>query len=409
MGHHHVEIPTDVEIPASNIWSKVWLIGLVVGLLGIGVSVAGYGSNHEHYAYAYLFAFTYWLTFALGCTIFVIIQHVAKAGWSISVRRIGETGMATLPLFALLALPIIFVFAHDLYPWTHAEHLDEILIKKKPYLNQGFWTVRSLVYIVAWSAMSMLFYRWSVSQDGGQNKETSRKMIAVGCLCVPLYALTTTFASFDWLMSLQPHWYSTIFGVYFFAGCILAAYTFMPLIVMGLQKTGLMKTALNAEHFHDLGKLAFGHTVFWAYIAFSQFMIIWYANIPEEVEFFYHRIDPAHGWATMSYLLPSSNFFIPFFFLLSRHIKRRKLTFAIGCFYTLVVHIIDIYWLIMPMAGQNHGHTEHFPSPLIWVDACLWVGIGGLFFAAFGFILKRNKIVAVGDPRIEESLNHVNF
>jgi hypothetical protein len=414
MGHHEVEIPEDVTIPSSSMWAKLPLIGAVLAVVGLG---AGFGAlamdlgegAGEHIKYAYLFAFMFWLSIGLGSLIFTLIQHVVRAGWSVVPRRIAENMMMTLPVMAIMALPIIFLFSHDLYPWTHEEHLDDILKAKAPYLNEGFWKIRSIGYLLIWSALSFLLYTWSRNQDDTKSPDLTRKLIKLSFLGIPLYALSSTFASFDWVMSLQPHWYSTIFGVYYFASSLLAAFSVMILVAMGLQKAGLVKTAFTTEHFHGMGLFVFGFTVFWTYIAFSQFMLIWYANIPEEVEFFYHRVHADHGWATMSYLLPIAGFFIPFFYLLSRHIKRHRVGLAIGCVWVLIWRVVDHYWNVMPMAGQNHGHFEHFPNGLIWVDMMMWIGIGGVFLAAFGFFLNRSKLVPVGDPRLIESMTHEHF
>jgi hypothetical protein len=221
--------------------------------------------------------------------------------------------------------------------------------------------------------------------------------------------LSQTFAAFDWLMSLQPHWYSTIFGVYFFAGSMLFTFSFMVLILLGLQKAGALRNVVTTEHYHDLGKFMFGFTVFWAYIGFSQFMIIWYANIPEEVEFYYHRL--AHGWEFVSWMMPITHFFVPFLFLLSRHVKRHRTGLAVGAVWIIVMHIIDIYWLVMPnFAAHGLKVGEHAPHMHVNVgDIGALIGVFGIFLAVFGFLLNRNSLAASGDPRFEESLAHENY
>lgn len=402
MTAHHFTPPEDVDLPSSSLWSKLPLFGLIAGAAGLAGTFATWGSHREYLAHSYLFAFATWLSIALGCLFFVIIQHVVRAGWSVSVRRLFENGMAPLWVFALLFIPVA-ILGHDLFPWTHADHIDDVLKRKLPYLNDTFFYVRAAIYFVVWIALSSILYSRSVAMDSGADMKASVEFLRkAGTIGIVLYGLSQTFAAFDWLMSLQPHWYSTMFGVYFFAGSMLGAYSFITLVAMGLQRQGLMKTAVTTEHFHDLGKFLFGHTVFWAYIAFSQFMLIWYANIPEEVEFFYHRTQ--HGWGTLSYLLPLSNFVVPFLFLLSRHMKRRRSTLALGAVYLFLVHVVDIYWLVMPTAGHSH-----FPNGNMWIDVAAFVGVGGIFLAAFGFYLGKSKLVAVGDPRLAESMAHENF
>ncbi|MFZ9888001.1 MAG: hypothetical protein ACO3JL_10905, partial [Myxococcota bacterium] len=346
------------------------------------------------------------LSISLGGLIFVMIQHVVRAGWSAVIRRVAETAARSVWVMALLFLPIA-IFAHDIFPWTHEEHMDAILQKKAPYLNATFFYVRAALYFGIWIGLSWFLHKTSVSMDFGSKEENDKKqrlLWKVSSAGVLLYALSQSFAAFDWLMSLQPHWYSTMFGVYYFAGSMLGLYSFVSLVMLGLQRAGLAKTAVTTEHYHDLGKFIFGHTVFWAYIAFSQFMLIWYANIPEEVEFYYHRVHPEHGWAVLSYALPVMNFFVPFFFLLSRHVKRSRVGLVAGAVYTLIVHVLDIFWLVMPTA-----EGVHFPNSLLWIDVAALVGVGSIFLAVFAWHFSKHRVVAVSDPRIEESLVHENF
>lgn len=406
MSAHDVKIPEDVEIPSSSLWSKLPIIGLVLGVIGLAGTFATFGANKDYVLHSYLFAFLTVLSISLGALAFVLIQHVVRAGWSATLRRIAENAAKAVWVFAILFIPIA-VFAHDLFPWMHEEHMDDILRKKAPYLNVTFFYIRAAAYFVVWIVLTYLLHKHSVAMDtaGFEEKERRTRILwKLSAAGIFLYGVSQTFAAFDWLMSLQPHWYSTMFGVYFFAGSMLGLYSFLTLVIMGLQRAGLVKDAVTTEHYHDLGKFIFGHTVFWAYIAFSQFILIWYANIPEEVEFFYHRAHPEHGWATLSYALPILNFFVPFFFLLSRHMKRSRVALAVGAAYTLVVHIIDVYWLVAPTA-----HGAHFPDGRLWIDIAALVGIGGLFLAAFGWHQKKNRVVAVGDLRIEESLVHQNY
>lgn len=406
MSAHDVKIPEDVEVTSSTLWSKLPIIGLVLGVVGLAGTFATFGANRDYVLHSYVFAFMTVLSVSLGALAFVLIQHVVRAGWSATLRRIAENAAKSVWVLALLFIPIA-VFAHDIFPWTHEEHMDDILRKKAPYLNTTFFYVRAAVYFVIWIVLAHVLHKNSVAMDTAGFEEKERrtrflwKLSAAGIF---LYALSQTFASFDWLMSLQPHWYSTMFGVYYFAGSMLGLYSFVALVVMGLQRAGLAKAAVTTEHYHDLGKFIFGHTIFWAYIAFSQFMLIWYANIPEEVEFFYHRTHPEHGWAVISYALPILNFFVPFFFLLSRHMKRSRVALAVGAIYTLFVHVVDVYWLVLPTAKG-----AHFPDPRMWIDIAALVGVSGIFLAVYGWHQNKSRVVAVGDPRIEESLVHENY
>jgi hypothetical protein len=222
-----------------------------------------------------------------------------------------------------------------------------------------------------------------------------------------LWALTLSFQAVDWMMSLQPHWYSTIFGVYYFAGSLLAFFAFTSLVTMALQRAGVLKTTVTTEHFHDLGKLVFGYTVFWAYIAFSQFVLIWYANIPEETIFYLVRLDG--GWKYVSYLLPVLHFAVPFFYFLSRSIKRNRTLLAIGATYVLVIHAVDLYWLILPNFGTHAETVQEAVFAPSFTDFTALVGVAGAFLAVFSYFLKKNKVVGINDPRLEESMVHENY
>jgi hypothetical protein len=345
---------------------------------------------------------------ALGSLIFVIIQHVVRAGWTVTVRRLAENAAMTLPLFAVLAIPFLLPqTAHEIFPWMH--HVDSIIAKKTWYLSTGFFYGRAVIYFVVWSAVAYLFWKTSVAQDKGEDLDaTTRTMWKFSGASIPLFAVTLTLAAIDWLMSLQPHWYSTIFGVYIYAGAIISCFAFLILVAKGLQSAGVMKTSLTVEHYHDLGKFMFGKIIFWAYIGFSQFFLIWYANIPEETEFYVHRLH--HGWGPLTYALPILHWLIPFLFLLSRHVKRHHLGLIVAAGYMFVMHIVDIYWLVMPNVGS---HTTP-PKPMhafegIWMAVASVVGIGGLFMAVFGILLKKNNVIPTEDPRLEECITHQNY
>ena len=253
--------------------------------------------------------------------------------------------------------------------------------------------IRAVIYFVIWSGIGIWFYKKSVQQDTDPN--VTRKLWKWSTLAIVLFALSTSFASFDWLMSLQPHWYSTVFGVYFFAGYFLAGLAFMSL--------ALMRTSipLKPDHYHDLGKLLFGFTVFWAYIGFSQFMLYWYANIPEETEFYMRRLE--NGWQFVSWMLIVTNFVIPFFLIMSRHSKRNLKVYAFGCIWIMLAHFLDIYWLVMPTSGDEHW-VNFLPY-----DLSALLGLLALFMALFVFVKQGKSLIPKGDPRLKESLTFENY
>ncbi|MFN0062168.1 MAG: hypothetical protein ACKVPX_06605 [Myxococcaceae bacterium] len=403
---HPTSLPQDVQIPATSLWAKLPMLGGLLGVVGLGATLGtAIGAHSQRAMFSYLWAFIAFLSIALGAMAWVLLEHLTRAAWSVVVRRIGELTMATLPLFALLWLPIATSGMHALYPWTHEN--DEILARKRWFLTEPFFHGRSLAYFLIWIGLAWLLYSQSVKQDtassASERERLTRRLWRVSAVGILLYGLTQSFAAIDWLMSMQPHWYSTIFGVYFFAGSILSFFAFLALVSMGLQRAGVLKEAITTEHYHDIGKYVFGYTVFWAYIAFSQFMLIWYANIPEETIFYLTRLGG--GWAPISYALPVLHFAVPFFFFMSRHIKRRRVTLALGAAWMLVMHLVDLYWLILPNFGE-HGASHFAPS---WLDAAALMGVGGAFFAVFGRLLASRRIVAIADPRLPESLAHENY
>jgi len=403
---HAVEKPTDIRIPDSSLWAKLPMIGGALAVVGLGATLAvGAGEHGERAMFSYLWAFEVVLALTLGSIGWIMVDHTVRSQWSPVVRRIAETIAATAPLFALLFIPIATIGFHGLYPWTH--ETDEILEKKRWFLTTDFFFARAAFYLLLWSVLGTLLHRLSTAQDSSATSErdrkvhTLRKISAVGIF---LWAMSLSFGAVDWVMSLQPHWYSTMFGVYFFAASILSFFAFMTLVAIGLQNAGLLKNAITTEHYHDLGKFVFGFTVFWAYIAFSQFVLIWYANLPEETEFYILRLEG--GWDKVSYALPLVHFFLPFLFLISRQVKRNTKLLAFACVWILAVHALDFYWIILPNAG-GHGHGAHLePS---WTDAAALVGVIGAFLAVFGVFLKKHAVICINDPRLPASLAHENY
>lgn len=402
----HVDIQTilgrsNITIPKTHPRYQIPVWGLIVALIGlVGSAMLGF-KNPTQFYFSYLVAFLFFLSIALGALFFVLVQFAAKATWSVVVRRIAENIAGTLPLFALLFLPIL-AGMHELFHWTHAEAVahDKLLQWKQPYLNVPFFITRAVIYIACWTGLGWWYFRQSLRQDKTGEVSITQKMQWYSGPAIILFALTVTFAAVDWIMSLDPHWYSTMFGVYYFSGCNVAIFAFLTLISADMQRTGLLHEVVTVEHFHDLGKLLFAFVVFWSYIAFSQYMLIWYANLPEETIFFAHRME--NRWQYVSVALMVVHFFVPFFFLLSRNVKRNKTLLLAAATWMLAIHYIDLYWLIMP---NLHAHDVH-PSLL---DATTFLGIGGFFVASVGWIMNKYPLIPLKDPRLPESLSFENM
>ncbi len=400
---------------APDLAARVSRVGLVLAVLGLGAGFAlgaAEGDNLRHFFWAYLVGFAFFFTFTLGGLFFVLVQHVTGAKWSVSVRRMGEFAMNTVPALGIMAIPLLYPlltnagreeFGGLLWPWVqpHGEHAD-LVAMKEPFLNVPFFIGRMVFYLLVWWLMARFFMKRSLQQDTDRDPAYAptiamRKLSAPGII---VFALTLSFASFDWLMSTAPEWFSTIFGVYIFAGCVLTIHAWLVISSVFLQKQGYMKKEVNAEHYHDLGKFMTAFTVFWAYIAFSQFMLIWYANLPEETGFFHSRTTEA--WKTMSYLLIVTNFFVPFFGFLSRHVKRKPKMLAMWAVYVLIVHWLDLYWLVMPSMSPES-------NPFGLIEVATTIGAFGLFLWAFARQGVRHSVLAYGDPKLGDCLAHENY
>lgn len=411
MSHAEIKKPEDIQVPPSSFLAKLPMLGGILAVAGLGATLgSAFGEHKARAMFSYLFAYMGVLGIALGALGWLLIDHNVRSGWGVVIRRLTENATATLPVFALLWLPIGVIGFHELYPWSH--ETDAILAKKTWFLSPGFWYARAFVYLAVWSALGYGLWYLSVKMDKEGEDVAKRNAIVntIRTIVAPglaLYALTLSFGAIDWLMSLQPHWYSTIFGIYYFAASILAFWAFISLMSMAAQGSGVLQKAITTEHFHDMGKFVFGYTIFWTYIAFSQFILIWYANIPEETEFFMVRMEG--GWSWISYGLPLAHFFVPFLFMLSRHMKRNRGALMLASIWTLIMHFVDMYWLVMPNYG-THGEGEHHahlaPS---YLDFTAILGLVGVFLAVYGVILNRNKVVSINDPRLPESLAHENY
>ena len=390
-----------VKIPAGHPLARMPAIALSVGVVALLAAVLLGRGDPRAFAFSWLVAFLFTLSIALGCLYFVLIHTAMQGGWGIVVRRLAENAMATIPAFAILLLPVLF-YREELFPWIReiAEGKDHLLLWKAPYLNTPFFLTRAIVFMVVWSGIALFFFRGSRRQDATGDPAISVRLRQWSGPAIIALGLTHSFAAFDWIMSLDPHWYSTIFGVYSFAGALLAGFSFIVLAVMALRRYGLLEDVVGTEHFHDLGKLLFAFTVFWAYIGFSQYFLIWYGNIPEETIFFRHRLEGS--WRAASFLLAAGHFVLPFFFLMPRTIKRKPVTLALGAAWILLMHYLDVTWLVKPSISP-HG------VPIGLADVLCLIGFLGVFVGIFARLTAGAPLIPVRDPRLPESLGFENI
>lgn len=372
-----------------------------VGLAGIAASLALFDGGGKRLWCSYLVNAAYFLSIALGALFFVILQHLTRAGWSVVLRRLAEAVAAILPAVGLAFIPVLAGLPH-IYHWAEpgASQHDAVLAAKAPYLDPYFFALRLLVYFGIWSWLAHYYFRRSVEQDRSGEVGLTRKMERLSAPAMVLYALTVTFAAFDILMSLDCHWYSTIFGVYFFAGSLLGFVALLIVTVFLLQRFRRIRRSVTPEHYHDLGKLLFAFVFFWAYIAFSQYMLIWYGDIPEETQWFLKR--QTGQWTGVSVALLLGHFFVPFLALLSRYPKRRPSLLVFPALWVLLFHWIDLYWLIGPELNPP-GQAR-----VGLLDLCCFLLLAGISVAAFALRLRAHSLIAERDPRLEESLAFEN-
>ncbi|NNF41648.1 MAG: quinol:cytochrome C oxidoreductase [Phycisphaerales bacterium] len=398
--------------------------GLVA--LAITIVLALVDGDATRFFRSYLVALLFVLTIPLGGLFFTIVQHLTRAGWSVALRRLMEGLAANLQWLWILFIPILVLVisgrADGLFPWLDHAHHDHALEHKAPYLNAGFWIVRAILFFGIWAFLSRFFFRNSVAQDASGDVRYTHAMQRLAPVAMIMYALTQTFAAFDWAMSLSPHWFSTIFGVYFFAGTCCAFFSSLILLVFFLQRQGKLENEVTLEHYQDVGKLLFGFGVaFWGYIGFSQFMLIWYANIPEETTWWIARTQGP--WRTFTWLLFIGHFCIPFVVLITKHTKRHRIVIAGIAVYMLVMHALDMYWLVMPLIPDALHHAtslqalgneiESDPAmvgftPHLMDVTCL-LGLLGLLVAGTAYQLRRCSLIPVRDPRLSESLAFENM
>jgi hypothetical protein len=399
--HDHVALrPEQATLPQGHSWNRIPVIGAVSALLGIVVCAFLGAANPKQFFFSWLVSFLFFLSLSLGALFFVLIQYAAQGGWGIVLRRIGETTFATIPVLGALFLPVLLGL-HDLYEWSHAEAVaeDALLRWKAPYLNVPFFLIRAALYFGIWSFIALMYYRGSRGQDVTGDPRVSARLRRLAGPSIMVLALTQTFASVDWIMSLTPHWYSTMFGVYFFAGSFVGFIALLSVVAAAMRRAGLLDTVISPEHLHDVGKLLFAFTVFWTYIAFSQFFLIWYANLPEETTWYRARMEGS--WLTVSLFLMAGHFVAPFFYLMGRSVKRNGVTLAVGGAWLLAMHFLDLYWQVMPTL-----HPEGLRLSLL--DVAALVAVGGSFVAAAGWLMRRQALVPLRDPRLAESLAFEN-
>ena len=365
------------------------------------------GSSSKEFYFSYLTSYFFWLSILLGGIFFTLVHHGFSATWSTVIRRVMENIILLIPIFTPLFLPIIygmdklFKWLPNHYYWdSHNFEADHLIQQKLAFLNEESFLIRAALYFLLWNIIVISLHKMSINHDKTSDHSLLKKMnlFSMSPLGV-LFFISITFAGFDWLMSLDPHWYSTMFGVYIFAGSFLVFLALLTFILIRLQDQGYLTGIVSAEHYHDLGKYLFSFTVFYCYIAGAQFYFIWYSNIPEETIWYLHRW--VGTWKIASVLLIFCKFVVPFFTLVFRASKRNTKLLKIMTLWIIVVHYLDIHWIVMPTL---HNHNVH----LGLYDLLRMVGFGLIFVGSLKIIMSKNPLIPINDPELKNAINHRN-
>lgn len=426
----HARRPGKITSPIvslSTSYVKLVPLGFLIGAVGLGLAyfMSLPQGGLKRFSYSYLVTYCSLLSMSLGCLFFVTVQHLTRAGWSVTVRRIAEIfAMCLIPMFVLF-LPIllpVLMQRDDVYQWVNAGWLagDREIFReiKNAYLSPTWFGIRIVTYFVIWGLMAYSFFGKSLKQDKTADPMLSRTMQKSATWKMIILAATLVFASFDMEMSLSPRWFSTMFPVYFFAGGVMSAMAAIILTAALLQRSGRVTDEITVEHYHDLAKLTFAFIFFWGYIAFSQFMLIWYANLPEETFWFRFRMgeSASSGWIFWSLLLLFGHLLIPFLGMMARTVRRNKTYLLFATIFILCMHWVDHFWIIMPQLNIQIGAIDvpggdpaNNPLPFNWlIDVPCAIGMVGIFVALFSGIAADRPLVPLHDPRLEESLNYRN-
>jgi hypothetical protein len=389
-------VTADAAIPAlAGLQRRL----LSAGAVGAAVSLVGAFLDARQFFQSYLMAYMLCLGVTLGCLALGMVHQLSGGAWGVLIRRPIGAATRVLPIMTVLFFPIL-VGMRTLYPWTDANRVaaDEVLQHKHLYLNVPFFLVRAAVYFGVWNLLTYLLNAWSLEQDQNPDPRLARRMQKLSAVGLLGYGLTITFASFDWLMSLEPHWFSTIYGVLIMGGQGLSAMAFMIAVLVWLGRRPPLDRIVVPAHFHDLGNLMLAFVMLWAYFSFSQYLIIWAGNLPLEISWYQHRLQT--GWRTVGVTLILFHFAVPFVVLLSRTVKRAPdllVKVAIGI---LVLRLVDLFWLIAPEFHEN-GLVVH------WLDVVLPLSMGALWLAAFVWQLRGRAILPVHDPQFDEALGAI--
>ncbi len=391
------ENKTNIEYQRKDLPGNFLKAGLILAAAGLIIIILSYFLDHTRSAFNNIIGLMFLVSIGLGSLFLVAIEYLGGAVWSTPFRRISEFLAATLIVVPLLAIPLYFNL-HDLFHWTHTEvvEADKILKGKAPYLNETFFVIRIIFYLAVWILFYFILTGNSEKQDKSGDQKLTKKNIRNSAIFIPFFGLTITFSAIDFMMSLEPHWFSTIFGVYYFSGTILCALAAGTWLIVTLNERGYLLKGIVKDHYYSLGALLFAFTNFWAYIAFSQFLLIWYANLPEETFWYLMRWDGP--WMWVSILLMVVHFAVPYFGLLSQPSKMNPKRLKLMSLWIIFAHLLDLYWIVMPTYSKESVTFG-------WMELGFPIFVIGLVLIVFNFKAGKSNMVPVGDPKLKRGLN----
>ena len=411
--HNAAAVPT---FSAPSDVDRIQRLGLVAGGLGAVLCILGFVLSPAYFFRGWLVGFVFWTGLTAGCLALLMLSHLSGGSWGVMARRILEAAARTWPVMLVLSLPLFFGM-QELYEWARPEMVqhDPLLLHKKPYLNVGFFWLRMVLYFAVWGFLSASLSRMSLRQDRGDDAGVTRRMQVVAAPGLIAYCLLVTFAAVDWLMSLQPHWFSTIYGVYLIGSQGLASLAFLIIVALFLYRREPMSHVLQPRHFHDWGKLMFAFVMLWAYFSWSQFLITWSGNLPEEIPFYLKRMQG--GWGYLSLAIVVFHFAVPFAILLSRDIKRNPRTLAVVAAAILVMRVVELFWQVepafihggipgVPETSHGGGGGEQHAAAHVWMYLAGPLAIGGAWLFWFARQLKSRPLLPLQEPYLPEAIAH---
>jgi hypothetical protein len=371
---------------------------LVAGVAGLGLSAIGAFVATDQFFRSYLWSYLFIVGLSMGSLAWLMLQHLSGGAWGTVIRRPAEAATRLIPVVALLFVPIALGIPH-LYPWSHPEIVaaDEALRHKQIYLNVPFFLARTAFYFAGWILLAWLLNRASAEQDRSASPAIARRFAAVSAPGLIFWGFSVTFMAVDWVLSVDPHWFSTIFGLLFIAGQALSSMAFLIALLVLMSGRRPFSQILTPRHLHDLGKFTLACVMIWAYFSFSQFLIIWSGNLPEEIPWYLERLRG--GWGYIGLLLVVGHFALPFALLLSRDLKRNFKLLASICVFILLMRLVDLFWLLVPDLRKGGFAVS-------WLDLTVPVGLTGLWLYLFFTQLEKRPLMPIGDPHLEEALEH---